>query len=467
MPMSFLALVAATVATTLPVFVDQPCADQSLAKIARCGSVEVPENRALTDGRRIRLNVIVLKATAPKPHLPPLFDIDGGPGLAVTKNAGFYAADGAAYRARRDIVMIDQRGTGLSNPLACPELGTPQTVYQPMFPTDAVARCRKSLEAKADLTRYLTHDAVADLDAVRAALGHERIDLSGLSYGSTVALRYLGTHPTRVRAAVLMGVAPPTAMPPASHATAGERAIRLLFAECEADPACARAFDPAADFERALAMLRRGKDKLSPEIFAERLRSMMYQPATARHIPWIVNRAAAGDLAPFYEATRPRGPSPFFDGMFLSVTCSEGLALMDFGAATKAARATRFGDYRLRRQRAACAAWNVGKAAPDFLAPVNTTAAVLLISGGLDPVTPPEWAEAVARSLPRARHLIIPASGHIFDGLSGIDTCFDPLLLKFLDTADLAALDPACLTTMRAPPFKTAPESGPAARQPR
>lgn len=453
--------------TAQQVFVDQPCAEQSLAKIARCGSVEVPENRALPAGRRIKLNVILFKATSPKPHHPPLFDIDGGPGLPVTKNAGFYATDGAAYRARREIVMIDQRGTGGSHPLACPELGAPETTYQPMFPADAVARCRKALESKADVTRYLTHHAVADLDSVRAALGYEQIDLFGLSYGTTVALRYLATHPARVRAAVLMGVAPPSAMPPANHATAAERAIELLFAQCEADAACARAFNPGEDIDRALAMLRGAKSQLSAEIFAEKLRSMMYQPATARHIPWIVNRAAAGDLAPFYDATRPRGQSPFFDGMFLSVTCAEALALMDFGAATKAARATRFGDYRLRRQRQACAAWNVGKAAPDFLAPVETLAAVLLISGGLDPVTPPEWAEAVARSLPRARHLIIPASGHIFDGLSGVDTCFDPLVRKFLDTADLAALNPDCLSTMQPPPFKTGPDPGPAARQPR
>ena len=463
--MSSLALMAAIAATTQPVFIDRPCADQSLAKIARCGSVEVSEDRALPGGRRIRLNVILFQATSPKPHLPPLFDIDGGPGLPVTKNAGFYATDGAAYRARRDIVMIDQRGTGGSSPLACPELGTPETAYRPMFPVDAVTRCRNALETTADLTRYLTHDAVTDLDSVRAALGYDRIDLFGLSYGTTVALRYLATHPTRVRAAVLMGVAPPTAMPPASHATAAERAIRLLFAECEADAACSKAFRPAEDFDRALAMLRTGKAKLSPEIFAEKIRSMMYQPATARRIPWIVHRAAIGDLEPFYEATRPRGPSPFFDGMFLSVTCSEGLALMDYEAAAKAARATRFGDYRLRRQRAACAAWTVGKAAPDFLKPVDSSAAVLLVSGGLDPVTPPDWAETVARSLPRARHFVIPASGHVFDGLSGIDTCFDPLVLKFLETADLAALDATCLSTMRAPPFKTGPNSGSAAPQ--
>src|SRR5687768_8291206 len=116
-------LIAATAGFLQPAFVDEPCVDTRLTAIAQCGTVEVLENRAEPDGRRISLNVIVLRATSPGPHLPPLFDIDGGPGLAVTKNASFYLADGAAYRARRDVVMIDQRGTGGSNPLSCPELG--------------------------------------------------------------------------------------------------------------------------------------------------------------------------------------------------------------------------------------------------------------------------------------------------------------------------------------------------------
>jgi pimeloyl-ACP methyl ester carboxylesterase len=448
-------IAAAAAAIFQPQFVDNPCSDANLAKIARCGSVEVPENRAEPTGHRILLNIIVLRAASSAPHLPPLFDIDGGPGLAVTKNVGFYLVDGAAYRLRRDVVMIDQRGTGRSRPLSCVELGSPATAYLPLYPSDAVARCRKALETESDLTHYLTQDAVEDLDAVRAALGYEKIDLQGLSYGTTVALRYLATHPDRVRAAVLMGVAPPSLMPPARHAPAADRALRLLFAECAADTKCTKVFQPDAELERALSRLSAQKGAPSREVFLEKIRSMLYQPMTARQIPWVIHRAAAGDLSSFYEITRPSGQSPYFDGMFLSVVCSEAMALMDFDKAAAASRATRFGDYRLQRQRNACSEWTTGKAAPDFLAPVAAPAAVLLISGELDPVTPPELAQDVADALPNARHVIIPKSGHVFDGLSGIDTCFDPLVVKFLDTADLTTLDPSCLAEMRPPPFKT------------
>lgn len=448
-----MSLLAMLMMAAPPAFVEKPCADLAIATVARCGSVEVPENRARPSGRRIALNVVILKPVSGKADLPPLYDFDGGPGLAVTKNAGFYTSAGTAYRARREIVMIDQRGTGGSNRLGCPELEAPEGAYRAMLPVDAVKRCRDSLKGKADLRHYLTADAVADVEAVRIALGHGRIDLSGLSYGTTVALRYMATHPDKVRAALLIGVAPPTAMPPSLHAVAAEGAFALLAAQCEADEFCGKNNDPIADFDRAKAVLQE-IGAIAPDIFAEKIRSLMYQPASARLIPLILNRAAAGDLAPFMAATKPAGPSPFADGMFLSVTCSEGLALMDYDASARAARRTRFGDYRLRRQRAACAVWPTGDTG-EFLRPIKTSAAILMVSGGLDPVTPPAWADALTTSLPRARHIVIPASAHIFDGLTGIDTCLDPLMVEFLENGDPQSIDPSCLATMQPPAFAT------------
>lgn len=451
-------LAAASGAVSAPVFVQRACADAQIDKAARCGSVSVPEHRSKPGGRTIELNVVVLPAPDATRRLPPLFDIDGGPGLPVTKNAGFYLSVGGAYRNGRDIVLVDQRGTGGSNPLHCPALARPEAAYAPLYPAEEVAACRKALEAKADLTRYGTSEAVADLDAVRAALGYHRIDLFGLSYGTTVALRYLSAYPQRVRAAVLMGVAPTTAMPPSQHAPGAESAFGLLASRCAADSACAAKFKPAADLDRALARLSGVKDAPSRDVFLEKLRTLMYQPASARRLPFILHRAGEGDLAPFFAATKPRGPSPYADGMYLSVTCAEGLGLMNYEAAAAASRATRFGDYRLRRQRAACAEWPTAKVAADHLAPVISDAAVLLLSGELDPVSPPAWADEVARRLPNSRHLVIPNSGHIFDGMSSIDTCLDPTLVKFLDRAEPNSIDAACLATMQPPPFQTSAE---------
>jgi pimeloyl-ACP methyl ester carboxylesterase len=181
----------------------------------------------------------------------------------------------------------------------------------------------------------------------------------------------------------------------------------------------------------------------------------MYQPSSARRIPFIMSRAAAGDLAPFYEATKPQGPSLYADGMGLSVICSEGLPLMDVRAARNAANATLLGDYRLRRQIQACAEWPRGEVAKDHLKPVRSNSPVLLLSGELDPVTPPQSADDVAKMLPNAIHVVIPSSGHIFDGMSGVDSCLDPLILAFLDTGDAKALDASCVKAMKPPPFVT------------
>lgn len=129
---------------------------------------------------------------------------------------------------------------------------------------------------------------------------------------------------------------------------------------------------------------------------------------------------------------------------------------MDYEAAAAKARKTLFGDYRLRRQRAACELWPKSKLPPDHLDPVRSNTAVLFISGRLDPVTPPAWVDDVAKYLPRSRHLVLHDGGHIIDGLSGVDTCLDPVMIQFLESADPAAIDPRCIFKMRAPPFSTA-----------
>lgn len=438
-------------------FVNGSCSAEVAAAGGRCGTLSVPENWAASDGRRIDLNVIVLPAIAGEPR-PPIFDVDGGPGLPATKNAGFYLTFGAAYRAGRDIVLIDQRGTGRSNGLYCKELSSPEVAYNPMLPVDAVVRCRDELSARADLRHYGTSEAVADLEAVRATLGYDKIDFVALSYGTTVALRYIAGHPSRVRAAVLMGTAPPTAMAPRHHATAGQRALDLLFQDCAADAQCRAAFpDPARDLENARTRLTAADAPVRADVFFEKIRSLMYTPAGARRVPWIISQAADGDFDPFFEATRPTMPPLFADGMFLSVTCSEGLALMPFEKATSSAGKTIFGDYRLSRQNAACAHWPKGEIDADFLAPVRADTAVLIISGHLDPVTPPEWGEAIRAGLPNSRHIIMRYSGHIFDGLSGIDTCLDPIMVSFLQSARPESIDDLCVQDMKPPPFKTGP----------
>ncbi|HEX8077147.1 MAG TPA: alpha/beta fold hydrolase, partial [Chthoniobacterales bacterium] len=316
-----------------------PCRLPGIEEDLLCGKLIVFENRQMRTGRTIDLNVVVLPALDPNNEEEPLFDLAGGPGVASTEGAIFYASEGKEYRRHRDVVLVDQRGTGKSNGLHAEPRKSPQDFLTEMYPVEYVKRLRQTLEPRADLTQYTTSIAMDDLDDVRSWLGYDRINLFGLSYGTRAALVYLRQHTERVRTVTLVGVAPTDLKMPLHHAEAAARAMELLLKECEADAQCHEAFPQIRqDWENVLAQLGREParvqysppDKSAPvtveiqrDIFAEKVRTMMYGADKARRIPLMVNRAAAGDFELFLEeAIRPSIPDFIADGMYLSVTCA-------------------------------------------------------------------------------------------------------------------------------------------------
>lgn len=426
-----------------PAFVPRPCASE-IAEHVVCGSVLVPEDYTESNGRKIALNIIVFQALTPGSTKRAQFDLEGGPGFAVTDSAGFYATDGAAYRQKRDVVLVDMRGTGGSNPLHCTALEAKARAHPaaPMYPPALVAECARALSAMADLRQYGTAAASRDLEGVREALGYERIDLNALSYGTTLALRYIADHPDRVRTAVLTGTVPAGMTPPAHHAAAAERGLRLLLAACAADVACARQYpDPRAELDRATNRL--GPD--TAPVFMEKLRTLLYLPATARGVPKFIHDAAEGLPA---LASRGGGDRVFADGLYLAVTCAESMARMDLEAAMAESRATRFGAYRLERQQQACAQWPVAPPDPKLFATDRYEVPVLFFSGALDPVTPTEWTLAASRMFRHSKVVVVPDGGHVLEGLAALDTCMDPMILHFVEAGSVQALDTSCVTQM-------------------
>lgn len=447
-----LSLLAAAIALTpLPAFVERPCVDLPASPRLRCGTVSVPEDRGQPNGRRIALNVVIIVAEKPTPDRQSLFELEGGPGLADTNNAAFYLNDGIGYAATRDVVLIDQRGTGRSNPLDCPEFDTADRKLAPMFSLEAVEQCRKRLSSFADLTRYGTNDAVEDLDDVRRALGLNRIDLIALSYGTTLALRYIAMHGEKVRSAVLFSAVPTSAMPPRHHADAGQAALDQLLADCAADADCKAKYpNLRGDLQLALDKLRKQSgDLVGPAM--ERLRTRLHTATGTRQAPAFIHRLAKGDLTALDSDAR--AAFNYFDGVYMTITCSESLPWFNHGPALAQARRTAFGDYRLARQIQACANWPRAKLPAQFFAPVRSNVPTLFISGGRDPVTPSDWARDAARGFARGRHIVIPWAGHVIDGLSGLDTCFDPQMIRFIETADPEAIEAACFAQMLPPPF--------------
>ena len=295
----------------------KPCRLVGIREELLCGKLTVFENRKTRNGRTIDLNIVVLPAFDQKNKAEPLFDLAGGPGAASTAAADFYAGPGKDYRRRHDVVLVDQRGTGQSNRLAIPEEKTAQHYLREMYPVGYVREMRRALEQRADLTKYTTSIAMDDLDDVRAWLGYDKISLFGTSYGTRAALVYMRRHPEHVRSAILMGVAPTDLKMPSHHAESGARAMDLLLSECEHDATCHTAFPQIRDdWKNALAQLEKqpARAQYSPsnksapttveirrDVFAEKIRSWMYDRGKAARIPLIVHHAAIGDFAPFLQ----------------------------------------------------------------------------------------------------------------------------------------------------------------------
>jgi len=449
----------------------RPCRLPGIDEKLLCGQLTVFENRQTRVGRTIELNVVVLPAFDQKTKAEPLFDLAGGPGAAATEGATFYARQGRAYRGHRDVVLVDQRGTGKSNPLSVPRKKTPQHYLSEMYPVDYVKSLRQTLEQRADLTQYTTSIAMDDLDDVRAWLGYDRINLIGLSYGTRAAVVYMRQHPERVRTVTLIGVAPTNLKMPMYHAQAAARALDLLLQQCEQDADCHQAFPQIRnDWTSLLLQLGREParveysppDKSAPamleiqrDIFAEKIRTWMYGRDQASRIPLIIHRAAQADFSPFLrEAIGPSIPDFIADGMYLSVTCAEDVPFINQEEAAKLNAGNPFGNYRVFQQTRACSMWPQGKIPPDFLEPVSSSVPVLVFSGNIDPVTPPQRGEEVARHLPNSRHVIIPQAGHGVDGLTEPE-CVDRIIMEFMEKGDAKDLDVGCVERMAPPPFAT------------
>ena len=445
------------------------CDVQGVPGKQKCGTLEVYENRATKTGRKINLNIVVYPATGPDRQPDPLFYFAGGPGSAATEDAPGFVPAFAKIREHRDLVFVDQRGTGRSHPLDCPFYNPAdlQSYLGYFFPLEEVRKCRAELETKADLKLYTTTIAMDDIDEVRAALGYERINLFGGSYGTRAALTYLKRYPQHVRTATLQGVSPTDQYLPGDFPVSNERALEGILAECAADEACNKAFpNLKSEAKAVLAQLIKGpvevevekpnskervKVKLSRDLAAEAIRYMLYSPVPASRVPLLLHRAAEGNFEPlanqalFYRRVLVGTGS---NGMYLSITCAEDLPGIKPGEGERLGANTFLGDYRLRQQREACALWPRAQVERNYTAPVRVDVPVLILTGEWDPVTPPANGDRIAKNLPNSLHIVVPHGAHGLGGLEGID-CVLGLTTGFVEQGTTKGLDTSCVKNIR------------------
>lgn len=436
---------------------------------AQCGELAVFEDRAAATGRQLPLRIVVLPATGSSSVVEddPLFLLAGGPGQAATEaypNAVFLFEE---INRTRDIVLVDQRGTGEANGFACENMEDEELPAD--MPDEEVLGllddCRAALAERADLSQYTTDAFVADLDEVRAALDYDRINLYGASYGTRAALTYMRRFPERVRSAVLDAVAGPELILFMHMPRDGQRSLDLLFDRCEADVGCRAAFpDVRAEYDALLTRLEQPqpitvadpltnepiafdltRDRLSQFIF-----NSLYSAEFQSLLPLSIHHAhETGDYTPLLiQGLAISEGTGLYPGLLYAVACSEDAPLIDAEEAEALQLETSFGPTAERFQ-AICANWPRAEIATDFREPLRSDIPTLLLSGEFDPVTPPEYAEQVAAGLGNSRHLILPGHGH---GVIGAG-CMPRVVAAFLRTADPSGLDVTCLEELQPPPF--------------
>jgi len=448
-----------------------PCHPEALGIDARCAWVDVPENRSRPGGRQLRLRVVVVPAETCEARVDdPLFVLAGGPGQAASEQ-GWVPKDFALVRRTRDLVLVDVRGTGASKPLRCMLPGSDdylQGYFTDLYSPSSISACRQQLEATADLSQYTTSETARDLDAVRSALGAERLNLFGTSYGTRLALEYLRRFPGRVRTISLDAVVSPDMRAPQTFALDGQRALDLLLDACTADSQCSQAFPGLrGQFDRMRTRLLAGpvsaavrvrdgtparEVSLNWGVAAETLRGLLYNANSAARLPLVISRAAAGDyqlLAEARLAARRGADRALALGLFLSVTCAEDESPLDVASRGRLTRRTFLGDYRMRQQSEACSLWVRGSAPPDFHDVVKSDVPALLLSGDLDPVTPPFRSAAQVRALRHAVRGVAPGGAHAF-GWSG---CADLAIARLIETGTTEGLDVSCLGRIARPAF--------------
>lgn len=448
----------------------EPCNLPGLTQEARCGKYEVYEDRAGARGRKIALNILILPASSDKPQPDPLFFLAGGPGqgaAAVISTSGDFMPE---VRRERDIVLIDQRGTGASNPLNCnvykdrDDIGS---YFASTSPIEVIRQCRTELEKVANLALYTTTIAMDDLDDVRAALGYERINLFGGSYGTNAALVYMRQHPERVRSVVLKGVAPTDYKMPLYFAKGVQHATDRIMEDCAADAKCGKTF-PNLKTELVETLARLDKSAVTVDVqnivtnkpqqislsrasFSEALRIMLYVPELTSLLPLLIHQAHEGDFAPFvaYAFLLIRQIEPqLASGMGLSVICSEHIPFITDADIAREATGTYYGDAKIRSGQKQCQEWPVVKAPLKFIDPVKSDAQVLMISGDVDPVTPSSVAADVARLLPNSVHVVIHDGTHLTQS-----PCILNLISEFISKGTAKGLDTSCVNGIKRPPF--------------
>jgi len=445
----------------------ESCHLSGIKSRVQCGKLEVPENYALATGEKISVNFAVLPAIDKSQNKAPLMFLAGGPGQASVELASHIFNTFNEIRKSHDIILVDQRGTGNSHPLECDE-SSASNVYE-ITPEDFSEQEIKDCIAqfKGDLSQYNSENAIRDFDAVRSALGHEKIHIYGGSYGTRAGLVYMRMFPDSLKSVVLDSVGP-IEVPIGTFGQSAARSFNLLLDNCKNDESCKTAYPALEDeFKAVVTRLEQAPVKLeiahprlgtktnfvlSRSKFISNLRLQLYSMETRTLVPLVIHQAYLGNYQPLVGLiAMSDGGMGMYVGLTLNIVCNEDLPKISQAMFANDANNNFGGSDSHNTWLQACPLWPKYSVNEEFYQSVTANIPTLILSGDLDPVTPPSNGDKSAETLPNNHHIISKNNSHIVASTS----CGINIINEFLTTLDPKNLDETCLSELKSETFMT------------
>ncbi|MGE6434765.1 alpha/beta hydrolase [Shewanella baltica] len=432
------------------------CYVEGVSDRLNCGFVTVPENPNKPDGKQIQVHYVVLPAVKNVNHEEALLAIAGGPGQSAIDNAAGFDAMLSKVRQQRDILLIDQRGTGRSNLLTCDE-GAQSPLSFDDDNADTLAETQKCLaKIDADVTQYGSLNAIKDFEAVRQHLGYKKLHVYGISYGTRMAQLYMRLYPAHLATVTLDGIVPMQQSVLEIGASI-DRGFDLLFKDCQETTACHAQFpELKAEFDQVAASLAKAPvmenvyDPVTGEKtmltmtrgkFYGSIRMALYQANVRALVPHAIHQAAKHNFQPIlglYSLTIDNAGMAM--GMHASVVCGEDMHRIT-PAMREQAQHSFMGKTMLEGLEATCEVWKIPAVDDSFSEPISSDIPTLLLSGEIDPATPPSWGELAMEKLTNAKHFVAPYATH---GVA-YQSCANNLIADLVRSGSVKDLDGECL----------------------
>lgn len=433
----------------------------------KCGKLEVPENYQKPDRDKISINFAVLPAIDNSENKTPLMFLAGGPGQAAVELATGLNRIFREVRKTRDIILVDQRGTGESNALSC-DLEDEEDVYKLLpeeLSTKNIARCISQF--KGDVSQYNSENAIRDFDAVREALGHDKLNIYGGSYGTRAGLVYMRMFPQSLESVVLDSVGP-IEVPIGMFGRSGARAFNFILENCKNNESCHKAFpNLEKEFQQVKARLAKQPASLNiqhPRLgtpttfvvnsakFTGHLRMQLYSMRGRSMVPLVIHQAYLGNYQPLLGLiASSEGDQLVYTGLLFNIVCNEDMPRVSAQVKADDADNNFDGADSYLAFTTICPLFPQYRPDEDFYQSITVDIPTLILSGNLDPVTPPSNGEYSAATLPNSHHIIVENASHTV----AMSTCANDIVNEFLTKKDAKALDESCLDDIPEETFMT------------